>query len=130
MLDIIFSLIKVVRSAYFSLRDEKVKIANFVEEVMPQQFDNGWQQKLQMHMQKVKILTEELRPFVLKVDGNAPKKLLFVDSLLFLFVCVCNLQIVYQILGLNLLLSFVGNWIFFIKLNFCKLTCRSRSGYN
>ncbi len=55
---------------------------------MPEQFDDGWQQKFWMKTNMVKILTEELRPFVLKVDGNAPKKTLVV-CLLFLFMCVC-----------------------------------------
>ncbi len=54
----------------YSLRDDKVKIQNFAEEIMPEQFDGGWQQKLQMRMQMVKILTEELRPFIPKVNGK------------------------------------------------------------
>ena len=54
----------------YSLRDDKVKIQNFTEEIMPEQFDNGWQQKLWMKMQMVKILTKELRPFIPKVNGK------------------------------------------------------------
>ncbi len=37
---------------------------------MPEQFDDGWQQKLRMKTNLVEKLTEELRPFMPKVDGT------------------------------------------------------------
>ncbi len=80
MLVVVFCLMKLFQNVYYyySLRDEKVKIQNFAEEIMPEQFDDGWQQKLHMKTNMIKILTEELRPFVPKVDGIASEFLLVI----------------------------------------------------
>ncbi len=51
-----------------SLRDEKVKIRNFAEEIIPEQYD-GWQQKLRMKTHMVEKLLAEIRPFMPKICG-------------------------------------------------------------
>ena len=55
----------------YSLRDEKVKILNYAEMIMPEQYDDGWQQKLRMKTQMVEKLVAEIRPFMPKITGNA-----------------------------------------------------------
>ncbi len=54
----------------YSLRDEKVKIRNFAEEIMPEQYDDGWQQKLHMKTNMVEKLVAEIRPFMPKITGK------------------------------------------------------------
>ena len=74
-LDVLASLIKLflILVEFFwidcSLRDEKIKISNFAEEIMPEQYDDGWQQKLRMKTHMVEKLITEIRPFMLQISG-------------------------------------------------------------
>ncbi len=54
----------------YSLRDEKVKIRNFAEEIMPEQYNDGWQQKLRMKTHMVEKLVADIRPFMPKITGK------------------------------------------------------------
>ncbi len=63
--DLCFFLVFLVKYHYYSLQDEKVKIRNFAKEIMPEQYDDGWQQKLWM----VEKLVAEIRPFMPRIMG-------------------------------------------------------------
>ncbi len=65
-----FILIFLVEYHFYSLRDEKVKIRNSLEEIMPGQYDDGWQQKLHMKTNMVEKLVAEIRPFMPKITGK------------------------------------------------------------
>ena len=78
----------------------------FAEEIMPEQFDDGWQQKLRMKTNLVEKLTEELRPFMPKVDGTWC--FCFVDfiwiihhSLTFYWMDVCVLCFVFLYMSVS-----------------------------
>ena len=60
----LLSFVVPVRCIDCSLRDEKVKIRDFVEEIMPEQYDDLWQQKLRMKTHMVEKLVVEIRPYM------------------------------------------------------------------
>ncbi len=62
-----YPLVFLVTCVDCSLRDEKVKIRNFIEEIMPEQYDDGWQQKLRMKTHMVEKLVAEIRPHMQKL---------------------------------------------------------------
>ncbi len=73
----------------FSLRDEKVKIHNFAEDIMPEQYNDGWQHKLCMKTHMVEKLVQEIRPYMPKISGNFCIML----SVAILFICVIEIFI-------------------------------------